>query len=329
MKAIVKIHMGGSATAELRYCLDPNAKKKRALVNRENVLEDGYDIEQLSERVGAVHGYGVNHAALADGRVKSIVSELEAAPSKLNRNGKCTRHVVISVEWDEVLEAAGREDVNNRLIEAAEDWLALFALGCKAVVVRHDDSRCPHVHIIVENYDYHHVSMGHQAKRIDWNPCDVVEMQDFTWTKQFEPGRGSKKNTKAENLSPHAKKLQIFKEKKQAPRDIMYQKIVHKIKTFPTDKRPRNKEDLCDTLQMNLPEGWKMNRYQKNGKERKKPSISNAQGVSVRLDTFWAWKENEQRELRLKKTKDSKHLKTGQCGKCGKSNTHCTCSAGI
>ena len=55
-------------------------------------------------------------------------------------------------------------------------------------------------------------------------------MQDFTWTKQFEPGRGSKKKTKAKSLSTHAKKLQIFKEKKQAPRDIMYQQIVHKIK---------------------------------------------------------------------------------------------------
>jgi len=217
--------------------------------------------------------------------------------------------VVISVEWDEVLEAGGREDVNNRLIESSEDWLALFAPECKAVVVRHDDSRCPHVHIIVENYDYHQVSKGHQAKRLDWNPCDVVEMQDFTWTKQFEPGRGSKKKRKASNLSPHAKKLQTFKEEKQAPRDIMYQKIVQKIKTLPPDKRPKTKEKLCDTLEMNLPEGWKMNRYQKNGTDRKKPSISNAQGVRVRLSTFWAWKENEERELRRNKTKGRKHQK--------------------
>jgi hypothetical protein len=296
MKAIVKIHRGGSAMAELKYCLDPNAKKKRNEVDKVNILEDGDGIEQINERVGAVYGYGVDQAALAAGDVRAVVNNLESNPANLPRKGKNTRHAVISVDWDELHEAQGRDAVNEKLIESAEDWLARFAPGCKAVVVRHDDSRCPHVHIIVENYDHTRKQFGKLPKRLDWRPEDLKEIQDFTWTKEFTSGRGSKKKRPAKKQSEHAKKLTIFKKEKKSERTIMYEQLINLLKTLPRSERPKTKEACCEALAKVLPNGWFMKTKRKNGQALKKPSITNTSGLTVRIETFWIWFLTERRK---------------------------------
>jgi len=296
MKAIVRIlkNSAGSTGRELDYILDPDAKNKRKHI-------DDLFLDE-NERIGQVFGIGMNSSIMSlindistkDDAVKLLLDDLEQRPKHFAQKGKNARHVVISVEPGTIKDG---DDVKDALKRSASDFVNTFAPGSKAIVVRHDDSRCPHVHLLIESFDCKLLKAGDLPKRLDWDKQVCSEMQGFEWSKALDSGRGYKGGHKGAR-SNRGSKIAYIKAKRESE-DIKFMNwLYNEFTTFPSSK-----EDVVKVLEKkNIL--YKVNR--KNGLPLRFPVLVNKfSGKMIRISRF----QKHCKMLEYKKNKKNKKNK--------------------
>jgi len=207
--------------------------------------------------IGNLDGYGF---VVRDPRL--MAEALECGHEELP--GRRTRHIIISCVAG--LPEEQRADAFERL-KASAPLLAQKLGARRWVATAHDDTDCPHLHMLIANFD------EEKERRLDIRPMDLENLQDFDWTQYFETGRGSGETRK----NKRGKALQEAREVEEKGRWEKKADVIKKLQKFLKDNHApvMNKNELADWLMAaELPLTWRKDKLQStSGKHRSDPAI--------------------------------------------------------
>jgi hypothetical protein len=174
MKMIVAIKPACRRPRSLiRHCLLPKGRKAREV---EGVREDDHRV------IGLINGMTAGSVGSPAVTARNLCGDVPAGRAPL-------RPIVISAEDTEAM--PDRLDAFAALTDVAQQWLAAYAPHSPFLAITHDDTRHPHVHLLVAN-----TVADEEETRLAWSPSVVSEMQSLAWvsdsTKQefaIESGR--------------------------------------------------------------------------------------------------------------------------------------------
>lgn len=241
--------------------------------------------------IGETRGVGV--VPRGPGKEKSLLQLLSGPNAK--REGKPLRQLILSAE--DV--PPGKPDgyyamVLAALLKAAKKWVDKYAPGCRWAAWAHEDRAHPHVHVVVENWDYA------RGKRLNLSPTLLEEMQgmEFCTDLGIESGRGSRGQIEAglvlladgkrEADCSYQERIQI----QSATKDNARMAVAAQIENWRKELNlPPDVEAMQVALEEgNLPSGWTARTRSHKGARYKKPSVI-IDGVSVRLNKFLEMRE--------------------------------------
>ena len=269
MKAIIRIptkkNRGGGEPAPSTY--------KRLHYNFLPVKNGA--AREVSDRVlwtvGELDGYGF---VVRDPRL--MAEALECGHEELP--GRRTRHIIMSCAAG--LPEVQRADAFGRL-KASAPLLAKKLGARRWVATAHDDTDCPHLHMLIANFD------EEKERRLDIRPMDLEKLQDFDWTQYFETGRGSRKQRK----SKRGKALQEAREVEEKGRWEKKADAIQKLLKFLQEQKApvMKKNELADWLMAaELPATWKKDKLKStNGDYRSNPAII-IDGEGLKFSRYFA-----------------------------------------
>lgn len=283
MKAIIHVCESAPGLAALKHNYRGHASRSKP----ERYFQDS----RVQAVVGDTCGIGV--VPLKPGKEKSLLELLSGPNGK--RIGKSLRQIIFSAEDLPDDKPDGYYAmILAQLLKAAKKWIDKYAPGCRWAAWAHEDREHPHVHVVVENWDYA------RGKRLNLSPSLLEEMQgmEFCADLGIESGRGSRGQIEAGLvLLSQGKPLAecTYQERIQvqaAVKDNARMAVAAQIESW------RKRLDVpLDIVAMQLameqdelPEGWRALTRLKNGNLRAKPTVI-VGGVSVRLDKFMGMRE--------------------------------------
>ena len=216
---------------------------------------------EVSDRVlwiiGDLDGYGF---VVRDPRL--MAEALECGHEELP--GRRTRHIIMSCAAG--LPEVQRADAFQRLKDSAP-LLAKKVGARRWVATAHDDTDCPHLHMLIANFD------EEKERRFDIRPMHLEKLQDFDWTPFLETGRGSRK----ERESRRGKALQEALAEEEKGRWKKKDKAIQELWDFLKVKKApvMKKNELADWLMAaELPPTWRKDKLKsEKGEYRKNPAI--------------------------------------------------------
>ncbi len=241
---------------------------------------------RVHDVIGDTCGLGV--VPRTAGKEKSLL-ELLAGPHA-KRKGKPLRQLIISAEDVPPDKPDGYYAmVLAQLLKAARKWVKKYAPSCRWTAWAHEDRKHPHVHVIVENWDYT------QSKRLNLSPFLLERMQDMDWCSGlgFESGRGSRiqieagirllQEGKIEAECEYQERIQIQAARKDNVRMSVAAELEawcqkHGISPDVDEIRIALERDI-------LPNRWRANTRTGKGGLLRQPSVT-IDGITVRLNKF-------------------------------------------
>ena len=229
------------------------------------------------------------------------------------RCGRSLRQLILS---SEDMKDASEKEFKRALValmRAAARWVKVYAPGCRFVAFAHADRHHPHVHLVVENWDYA------KKRRLNLSPLLLEDMQKMNWAKGLGlvSGKGSlgrvaigKKLAESGvdfdqlNFQQRVQMLawNSFKGEKMAALALMEWCVKH--------NPPKTVDGITAMLESEpLPPGWSMKSKGKKGSSLRQPSIL-IDGRRLRIATFLdVWRDRiEHRKLPSKGEEHSMEL---------------------
>lgn len=205
---------------------------------------------------GDLNGYGV-----IERKASLMATAMNSGHEHLR--GRLYRHVLVSCE--PCGDKESRLDAERRLRESAPLLAAL--LGARRwIAVIHRDTPCPHLHLIIANYDE---EKGH---RLDPKRDFLKELQEMRWTPFLDKGKGFGTGQKGPR-GQAIERLRLLR-REECPRrraDALetLQEFLAKVKAS-----GRNTDAIVGVLTTSeLPSGWDGTKLlTKSGKPRATPS---------------------------------------------------------
>lgn len=230
---------------------------------------------EVSDRVlwiiGDLDGYGF---VVRDPRL--MAEALECGHEELP--GRRTRHIIMSCAAG--LPEVQRADAFQRLKDSAP-LLAKKVGARRWVATAHDDTDCPHLHMLIANFD------EEKERRLDIRPMHLEKLQDFDWTPFLETGRGSRK----ERESRRGKALQEALAEEEKGRWKKKADAIQKLLKFLQEKKApvMKKNELADWLMAaELPVTWQKDKLKStNGDYRSNPAII-IDGEGLKFSRYFA-----------------------------------------
>lgn len=279
MKGIIHMSKSGTGVKDLQHNFRARATRSSP--------ERSYENSRVFAVAGDARGDGV--IMTKPGYERGMMAML-AGPNGC-RKGKSARQAIFSCES---MPNATVEEFNaalGTLTDVAKVWVDTFAPECRWVAIVHQDRHHPHVHIVVENWDY-----LHGGRRLDFSPQLLSKMQDMEWCKHLniQPGKGSMgRINKGHQLQQSGMDLstaktwhqrveicawEAFSSRKEAAKSLLL---------WCEKKQPEKTVDgLLDALLGEpLPPGWGLKHKTKAGGKLRNPSVK-IDGISLRLGSF-------------------------------------------
>ena len=230
---------------------------------------------EVSDRVlwiiGDLDGYGF---VVRDPRL--MAEALECGHEELP--GRRTRHIIMSCAAG--LPEVQRADAFQRLKDSAP-LLAKKVGARRWVATAHDDTDCPHLHMLIANFD------EEKERRLDIRPMHLEKLQDFDWTPFLKTGRGSRK----ERESRRGKALQEALAEEEKGRWKKKADAIQKLLKFLQEKKApvMKKNELADWLMAaELPVTWQKDKLKStNGDYRSNPAII-IDGEGLKFSRYFA-----------------------------------------
>jgi len=162
MKMIVAIKPACRRPRSLiRHCLLPKGRKAREV---ESIRENEHRV------IGLINGMTAGSVGSPAVTARNLCGDVPLGRAPL-------RHVVISAE--DMSEIPDRLDAFAALADVAQQWLEAFAPSSPYLAITHDDTRHPHVHLLVAN-----TVPNDDDVRLAWSPSVVSEMQSMAWVSE-------------------------------------------------------------------------------------------------------------------------------------------------
>lgn len=258
MKAIIHVYESAPGLAALKHNYRGHATRSKP----ERYFEDS----RVHTVVGDTCGIGV--VPLKPGKEKSLLELLSGPNGK--RIGKSLRQIIFSAEDLPDDKPDGYYAmILAQLLKAAKKWIEKYAWGCRWAAWAHEDRRHPHVHLVVENWDYS------LSKRLNLSPSLLEEMQSMEFCSDLgiESERGSRGQIEAGLVLLAEGKLKsdcIFQERIQiqaAVKDNAWMAVAAQIENW---RRMLNVPPELKAMQKALDnskssEGWAVRMRSKNG----------------------------------------------------------------
>jgi hypothetical protein len=162
MKMIVAIKPACRRPRSLiRHCLLPKGRKAREV---DGVREDDHRV------IGLINGMTAGSVGSPAVTARNLCGDVPAGRAPL-------RHIVISAEDTEAMPE--RLDAFAALTDVAQQWLAAYAPHSPFLAITHDDTRHPHIHLLVAN-----MVPDEDEARLAWSPSLVSEMQSMAFVSE-------------------------------------------------------------------------------------------------------------------------------------------------
>lgn len=203
-------------------------------------------------------------------------------------SGRALRQVIFSGEDMQNATKPRYRAALRRLMRAAKMWVETYAPGCRWVAFAHQDRNHPHVHLIVENWDYV------REKRLNLSPYLLEQMQEMMWPKdpKLISGKGSLQQAKAGKALEECdgatdptwhQRIELRAWDKFKGDRAVAKSLLEWCKKAKPEKTI---DGIVDALEMGpLPPGWEINCRTKGGGRLRRPSVK-ISGKTLRIDTF-------------------------------------------
>lgn len=244
-----------------------------------------YGESRVAYICGNTRGVGV--VMKSPGFEREMIAALRGTKSRYK--GRNLRQFILSSEDMQNATEPQFKAALVKLMRAAARWVKVYAPGCKWIAFAHADRNHPHVHLIVENWDYT------KKKRLDLRPAMMEKMQDMAWARDLglTSGKGSlgrviagkqlEENGATLETSDFQQRVQLlawnsFKgEQKAALALLEWCRKNNPLKT---------EEGIVSMLEAGpLPPGWTLKSRTKAGNPLRRPSVVIG-GRHLRINTF-------------------------------------------
>jgi len=278
MKAILHVCKSAPGLSALKHNYRGRAIRSKP--------ERYFQESRVHDVAGDTRGVGV--VPKTPGKEKSLLELLSGPNGK--HAGKPLRQLILSSEDVPRDKPDGYYAmIMAQLLKAAKKWVNKYAPGCRWAAWAHKDREHPHIHVVVENWDYT------LSKRLNISPSLLEEMQGMGFCADLgiEPGRGSRGQIeaglvhlaegKSEAECTYQERIQI----QAAIKDNARMAVAAQIENWRRNlKLPAEIEAMQMALEQgNLPSGWTVRTRSKKGALYRNPSVI-IDGVSVRLNKF-------------------------------------------
>jgi hypothetical protein len=256
--------------------------------NKEKSTRSEPEREYIGSRVLAVVGdlRGIGVVAKRPGFERGMLAAVSGPHAYAP--GRPLRQIIISGEDLKEASKARYRAALRRLVRAGRKWAAKFAPGCRFVIWAHQDRLHPHVHVIVENWDYA------RNRRLDLRPKMLIEMQEMKWAEDPKltsgvGGTGQARAGKALTAQPNGivttwhQRIELrawarFKADKTVAEELLsWCRKANPAKSI---------EGIVGALEAGpLPPGWALRARTKRGGPMERPSVTIG-GKTLRIGKF-------------------------------------------
>ena len=276
MKATVHICRRAPGKGDLEH--DYRAKSKRCAAERE------FDGSRVVFVAGDLKGVGI--VAKEPGYERGMLDAL--CGPHVQESGRFLRQVILSGEDLTNATKAQYRAALRRLMRAAKMWVNTYAPGCRWVAIAHQDRIHPHVHLIVENWDYA------RENRLNLSPFLLEQMQEMKWPNdpKLISGKGSLQQAKAGKALEACdgvtdptwhQRIELRAWDKFKGDRLVAKTLLNWCKKAKPEK---SIDGMVDALELGpLPPGWDLNCRTKGGGRLRRPSVK-ISGKTLRIDTF-------------------------------------------